>query len=60
MTSCERLLLHTSLVLQPQYVTMPGWQCSIEDVREYSALHPNAKAYVEKIAELVQVPGQSI
>lgn len=46
-------------MFQPQYVTMPGWQSSIEDVREYNVLPPNAKSYVEKIQELVQVPGKN-
>lgn len=47
------------MMFQPQYVTMPGWQSSIEDVREYNVLPPNAKSYVEKIQELVQVPGKN-
>jgi len=43
-------------IIEPQYLVMPGWKCSIEDVRDYNSLPAEAKAYVEKIQELVQVP----
>uniref|UniRef100_A0A1B6JPN6 Adenylosuccinate synthetase n=1 Tax=Homalodisca liturata TaxID=320908 RepID=A0A1B6JPN6_9HEMI len=43
-------------LVEPQYLVLPGWQSSIEGVREYSDLPAQAKTYVEKIQELVQVP----
>ena len=41
---------------QPQYLTMPGWKKSLEDVVEYQQLPSAAKTYIEKIEELVGVP----
>jgi adenylosuccinate synthase len=40
-----------------EYITLPGWQTSIEGVRDYENLPQNAKKYVEMIEEYVQVPG---
>ncbi|XP_022187783.2 adenylosuccinate synthetase [Nilaparvata lugens] len=42
--------------VEVEYTTMPGWEESIENVREYSDLPKNAKAYIEFIEELLQVP----
>ncbi|GLG95520.1 Adenylosuccinate synthetase [Gryllus bimaculatus] len=39
-----------------EYVTIPGWRTSIENIREYEKLPDNAKKYIEKIEELVEVP----
>lgn len=39
---------------------MPGWNTSTENVREYSDLPENAKNYIEKIEELLDVPGKII
>jgi hypothetical protein len=40
-----------------EYITLPGWQASIEGVRDYENLPHNAKKYIEMIEEYVQVPG---
>jgi adenylosuccinate synthase len=42
---------------QVEYITLPGWQTSIEDVRDYEKLPHNAKKYIQMIEENVQVPG---
>eukprot|EP00043_Microstomoeca_roanoka_P015911 m.160118 g.160118 ORF g.160118 m.160118 type:complete len:429 (-) comp16355_c0_seq2:256-1542(-) len=39
-----------------EYITVPGWQQSIEDVRKFEDLPANAQAYVKKIEELCGVP----
>lgn len=44
-------------VFQVDYITMPGWETSTENVREYSDLPENAKKYIEKIEDLLDVPG---
>lgn len=36
---------------------MPGWKTSTEEVREFKDLPENAKNYVKKIEELLDVPG---
>lgn len=36
---------------------MPGWQTSTEEVREFKDLPENAKNYIKKIEELLDVPG---
>lgn len=36
---------------------MPGWQTCTEDVRQFNNLPINAKKYVEKIEEILEVPG---
>lgn len=41
-----------------EYETLPGWSTSSENVREYDKLPENAKKYIEKINELVEVPGK--
>jgi adenylosuccinate synthase len=40
-----------------EYITFPGWQTNIADVRDYEKLPHNAKKYIEMIEEKVQVPG---
>ncbi|XP_038206434.1 adenylosuccinate synthetase [Zerene cesonia] len=42
--------------VEVEYVTLPGWACSTEDVRELSKLPPNAKAYVKLIEDYLQIP----
>lgn len=51
-------LENNEIEFKVEYVTMPGWQTSTENVREYSDLPENAKKYVEKIEEYLQVPGE--
>jgi len=38
---------------EPVYEDMPGWQCDTSSVTSYDALPANAKAYVNRILELV-------
>ncbi|CAG9860168.1 unnamed protein product [Phyllotreta striolata] len=42
--------------VEVEYLTMPGWKKSTEDVREFGDLPPEAKNYVNKIEELLNVP----
>lgn len=46
------------LVSQVEYVTLPGWQSNIENVRDFSQLPPNAQKYVQVIEELLQIRGE--
>lgn len=36
---------------------MPGWQSSTEGIRQFKDLPDNAKHYVKKIEDLLNVPG---
>ncbi|MBQ3343643.1 MAG: adenylosuccinate synthetase, partial [Kiritimatiellae bacterium] len=38
---------------EPVYEDLPGWQCSTSSVTDYSELPENAKAYVNRILELI-------
>ena len=40
---------------EPVYEVMPGWKSKTVGVREWSDLPPNARRYVERVAELVGV-----
>lgn len=42
--------------VEVEYITLPGWETSIADVRDYEKLPHNAKKYIEMIEEKVQVP----
>lgn len=42
-----------------KYMTLPGWKQSIAKARKFSDLPPAAQAYVQKIEELIEVPGKS-
>ena len=39
---------------------MPGWQQDTSQCRTYQDLPINARSYVEKIEELVDVPGMAL
>ncbi len=41
---------------EPQYIELPGWKQSTVGVQRYEDLPENARRYLEKIAELVEVP----
>jgi len=43
-----------------EYITLPGWQTNIADVRDYEKLPHNAKKYIEMIEEKIQVPGMYV
>ncbi len=40
----------------PQYITMPGWEEDISNVKTFDDLPENAKNYLNKIVELTNVP----
>ncbi|XP_073151228.1 adenylosuccinate synthetase 2, chloroplastic [Henckelia pumila] len=48
--------LRTLEQIQVEYEVLPGWQCDISSVREYSKLPETARKYVERIEELIGVP----
>ncbi|MBI4387864.1 MAG: adenylosuccinate synthase [Candidatus Omnitrophica bacterium] len=37
----------------PVYETHPGWRCSVEKIRKFSALPKNAKRYLKRLEELL-------
>ena len=41
---------------QPVYEELEGWQADTSDIREFSALPPRAKKYVNRLAELISCP----
>ena len=43
--------------VEVEYLTLPGWKTNIRDVRKYSDLPKNAQTYVQKIQEILGVPG---
>lgn len=44
--------------MQIDYLTLPGWMTSIEDVRDFEKLPENAKNFIRKLEELVEVPSK--
>ncbi len=45
---------------KPIFETMPGWQTSLQGVREFSALPKNAVAYIRRLEALIGVPATVI
>ncbi|MFC1999004.1 adenylosuccinate synthase [Chloroflexota bacterium] len=41
---------------EPVYIEMPGWNCDTTNIRKYEDLPANARAYVEKLGELLECP----
>ncbi len=41
--------------LQPVYEILPGWKCSTRQIKSYSELPENAKTYLNRIAELLNI-----
>jgi len=41
---------------KPVWEVMPGWQCAIAEVRRFTQLPAPARAYVERVEELIEVP----
>jgi adenylosuccinate synthase len=41
---------------EPVYIELPGWKTSTQGIRDYQQLPTNAKAYLEKMEELLGVP----
>ena len=44
--------------VEVEYITMPGWKTSITRCKKVEDLPPNARAYINKIQELIGVPGK--
>ena len=42
--------------VEVEYVTLPGWQTSIEHATTFAALPPNCRKYVQFIEEQLGVP----
>jgi len=42
--------------LEPVYETLPGWKQQISDVKTFEELPENAKKYLNRLEELVEVP----
>ncbi|XP_026333290.1 adenylosuccinate synthetase isoform X3 [Hyposmocoma kahamanoa] len=42
--------------VQVEYISLPGWGTSIEDIREFSKLPWEARSYVKTIEEFLQIP----
>lgn len=42
--------------MSPVYEEMPGWQASSENVQCYDDLPENAKAYIKRLEEILEVP----
>ncbi len=42
--------------VEPVYETLPGWSQSINQVRQFEDLPDQARAYLTRISELIQVP----
>nr|CAD7395473.1 unnamed protein product [Timema poppensis] len=45
--------------VEVEYETLPGWNSNIENIREYDKLPECARKYVERIEDLLQIPGES-
>lgn len=43
--------------IEVEYETLPGWQTDISAVRRWEDLPANAQAYIQRIEDLVGVPG---
>ncbi|XP_063231514.1 adenylosuccinate synthetase [Bacillus rossius redtenbacheri] len=42
--------------VEVEYEKFPGWESSIEDIREYDKLPENARKYIARIEELLEIP----
>lgn len=51
---------HKLDTIQPVYETLPGWKESIVNVRRYDALPEEAKSYLRRISEILDVPIQIV
>ena len=46
--------------MQVEYMTLPGWMTSTENVRTFEGLPDNARKYIEFIEEKLAVPGNCV
>jgi len=44
--------------VEVDYITLPGWMTSIEHCKTFHELPANAQAYIRKIEEITQIPGE--
>ena len=44
--------------VEVDYITLPGWLTSIGHCRTFNELPGNAQAYIRKIEEITQIPGE--
>jgi len=44
--------------VEVDYITLPGWMTSIEHCKMFHELPANAQAYIRKIEEITQIPGE--
>ncbi|GFZ11364.1 adenylosuccinate synthase [Actinidia rufa] len=56
LTKLDVLSDFSEIELGVGYEVMPGWQCDISSIRNYSDLPKAARQYVERIEELVSIP----
>ncbi len=47
-------------ILKVEYMTLPGWMTSTENVRTVEGLPENARKYIEFIEEKLGVPGNNL
>ena len=50
--------METLAEVEVEYITLPGWQTNIREIRKYSDLPLNAREYVKKIQEILDIPGK--
>lgn len=44
--------------VEVDYITLPGWMTSIAHCKTFDELPANAQAYIRKIEEITQIPGE--
>ena len=44
--------------VEVDYITLPGWMTSIQHCKTFHELPANAQAYIRKIEEITQIPGE--
>ena len=44
--------------VEVDYITLPGWMTSIAHCKTFVELPANAQAYIRKIEEITQIPGE--
>ena len=44
--------------IEVDYITLPGWCTSTENIRQFENLPDKAREYIHKIEELLEVPGE--
>ncbi|KOB71278.1 Adenylosuccinate synthetase, partial [Operophtera brumata] len=49
-------ILDTLKEIKVEYITLPGWECSIENVREMDQLPEQARRYVKAIEDFLEIP----